>query len=170
MKSIPSINHLWGVCAVLINMSGQVGVLNETAIAGEGSFYLEGPSSSSFDPCSSRQFCPKMAESSHKRMRDINVPSQPLCCLSGSTKRHHPVTMFCHGCFSAEQEPLCLLFRWARRGGVLVVFAFKMVPLLTKTGSPGGAGMESGENDCQPGERDIRYAGWVCVCVCKQEG
>lgn len=50
-------------------------------------------------------------------------------------------------------------------GEGVVVFAFKMVPLLTETGSPDGAGMESGDNDCQPGERDIRYAGCVCVCV-----
>lgn len=40
----------------------------------------------------------------------------------------------------------------------VVVFAFKMVPLLPETGSPDGAGMEYSDNDCQPGERDIRYA------------
>lgn len=51
-------------------------------------------------------------------------------------------------------------------GEGVMVFAFKMVPLLTETGSPDGAGMESGDNDCQPGERDIRYAGGVCECVC----
>lgn len=49
-------------------------------------------------------------------------------------------------------------------GGVkgVGVFAFKMVPLLTETGSPDGAGMESRDNDRRP---DRKTGHQVCWCV-----
>lgn len=64
-----------------------------------------GTLSSSFDPRNSRQFCPKMAETSPKCRRDRNVPSQPLCHLSGSTKRHHPVKCFVMAASSLSRNP-----------------------------------------------------------------
>lgn len=43
--------------------------------------------------------------------------------------------------------------------------AFKMVPLLTKTSSPDGAGMESRDNDCRPARKTGHQVCSVCVCV-----
>lgn len=44
--------------------------------------------------------------------------------------------------------------------------AFKMVPLLTETGSPDGAGMESRDNDCWPASKTGHQVCSLCVCAC----
>lgn len=97
-------------------MSVQLGVLNEEAITEEDRFFW-GHRHRHLTLAAAGNSALKWLNWVRKRRGDRDVPSQLLCCVPGSTKRHHPVKMFCHGCFSAEQEPQCLPFRWARRGG-----------------------------------------------------